>query len=153
MRTYAHSTRHWVWLGLLVALLPLTLGGLAACSKSSAAGQGATSVTIALYDNRITSSAAAFTPGTQYHFTVVNKGAIDHEMMVMPQVMGNGMAMMPMDQLDHMALARTGNLTPGSTKTFEYTFPSSMAGHQGEFGCYLPGHYEAGMHMAFSVGQ
>lgn len=153
MRTHVHGQPRWAGMVLLVMLLPLVSGGLAACSKTSSAGQGATNVSVTLYDSRITSSQSTFNPGMQYHFTVVNKGAIDHEMMLMPQVMGNGMAMMPMDQLDSMALARTGNMTPGSTKSFDYTFRSSMAGHQGEFGCYLPGHYEAGMHMTLTVGR
>jgi uncharacterized cupredoxin-like copper-binding protein len=150
MRGHVHVTLRGARLTLSMTLILLAIGGLAACSKTTA-GQGTSAVSVTLYDNRITASAASFTPGMQYHFTVVNKGAVDHEMMLMPQVMGAGMASMPMDQLDHLALARTGNMTPGATKSFDYTFPSSMAGHQGEFGCYLPGHYESGMHLSITI--
>jgi uncharacterized cupredoxin-like copper-binding protein len=108
-------------------------------------------VSVTLYDNRIEASQATFSPGVHYHFTAMNKGTIDHELMLMPQVMGPMMASMPMEQLDHMALAQTGNMAPGATKTFDYTFTSAMAGHQMELGCYYPGHYESGMHMPIRV--
>lgn len=136
---------------------------------SAVPGNGASStsaadVTVTLYDNHIESSRATFMPGARYHFTVVNKGMIDHELMLMPQVMGHGMGSgmgdgmgdgmgsMSMDQLDHMALARTGDMNPSVTRTFDYTFPPAMAGHHLEFGCYYPGHYESGMHLTITLG-
>jgi uncharacterized cupredoxin-like copper-binding protein len=110
-------------------------------------------VTVTLYDNRIESSQMTFTPSVRYHVTAVNKGTINHELMLMPQVMGPGMASMPMEQLDHMALARTGDMAPSATKTFDYTFPSAMTGRQLEFGCYYPGHYASGMHMPITINK
>jgi len=106
-------------------------------------------VNVALYDNRIETSQTSFTPGMHYHFTVVNRGAVNHEFMIVPQ----GMAQMPMDQLDHTALARTGDMAPGMTKTFDYTFMSNMAQQHLEFGCYYPGHYDGGMHMPITVSK
>ncbi len=106
-------------------------------------------VTITLHDYSIASSQATFTPGMRYHFTVVNRGMVNHEMMIMPQ----GMAEMPMGQMDQIALARTGDIAPGATKSFDYTFTSAMMGQHLEFGCYYLGHYEAGMHMPITVGK
>lgn len=126
-----------------------------AIPNAGAGNQSAQSANVAvtLYDNRIESSQTTFTPGMRYHFTVVNKGIVNHEMMLMPQVMGSGMASMPMDRLDHMALARTGDMAAGATMSYDYTFPSAMSGHQLEFGCYYPGHYESGMHLAIVIGR
>jgi uncharacterized cupredoxin-like copper-binding protein len=112
----------------------------------------AANVTVTLREYTIASSQTSFMPGVHYHFTVVNKGAISHELMLLPRVLGQGMgSSMSMDQLDHMALARTGDLTPGATKTIDYTFTSAMAGQHMELGCYYPGHYESGMHLPIAV--
>jgi uncharacterized cupredoxin-like copper-binding protein len=123
---------------LIGVLLVLTVLGIAGCGYSSA-GQSV-NVTVTLYDTKIDSTQTTFTPGMHYHFTVMNKGAVNHEFMIMPQATGQGMGSMPMDQLDHMALARTGDMAPGMMKTFGYTFMSNMAGQHPEFGCYYPGH-------------
>lgn len=131
-------------------------GPPASAVPGGGAASGSTAdATITLYDNRIESSQMTFMPGMRYHFTVVNKGMIDHELMLMPQVMGRGMGTgmgMSMDQLDHMALARTGDMTSGVTRTIDYTIPLAMADHHLEFGCYYPGHYESGMHLTITVG-
>lgn len=118
----------------------------------SQTGQNADTVVVTLYDNHITSTMSHFVPGTHYHFTVLNQGTVDHEMMIMPRVMGPAMGSMPMGQLEHMALARTGSLAPGAGMSFEYSFPMAMTGHTLEFGCYIADHYVSGMHMGVTVG-
>jgi len=123
---------------LMSVLLVLAFLGVTGCGYNSTGQSG--NVNVTLYDTRIDSSQTTFTPGMSYHFVVVNKGAVNHELMIMPQGTGQGMGSMSMDQLDHMALARTGDMAPGMMKTFDYTFMSTMAGQHPEFGCYYPGH-------------
>jgi uncharacterized cupredoxin-like copper-binding protein len=132
-------------LALLGAFLLLATIGVAGCGGASTAQN----VTVTLYDNWIQSSQMTFTPGMRYHFTVMNKGAVNHELMLMPQ----GMSQMPMEQMDSIAPARTGDLAPGMMKTFDYSFTPAMAQQHLEFACYYPGHYDAGMHMSIAVGK
>jgi len=138
-------------LALVTTALAYAVGG----PPASAVPGGGTptpqtgNVDVALYDTRLESSRATFTPGTRYHFTVVNRGTTNHELMIVPQ----GMGQMPMAQMERFALARTGDLAPGATKTFDYTFTAAMARQQLEFGCYYPGHYDGGMHMPIAVSK
>ncbi len=131
---------------LLAVIALLVSVGVAACGATSTTASGA--VTVILYDNHIQSSQTTFAPGMRYHFTITNRGTINHEFMIAPQ----GMSQMPMGQLDASALARTGDMAPGVMKTFDITFTSAMAQQHLEFGCYYPGHYDSGMHMPIAVG-
>ena len=58
---------------------------------------------------------------------------------------------MSMDEMHKVALHMIDNVAPGETKTFDYTFASSMIGQTFEFACHLPGHYEAGMRLSIMV--
>jgi uncharacterized cupredoxin-like copper-binding protein len=132
---------------LIGALLLVVSLGVTACGSASTVQTG--QVNVALHDSQIDSSLATFVPGMRYHFTVVNRGSVSHEMMIMPQ----GMSQMPMDQMDHIALARTGDIPPGATKTVDFTFTPAMSQQHLEFGCYYQGHYESGMHLPITVKQ
>jgi len=110
-----------------------------------------TSVQVTETEFTIDSSMTRFSPGTPYHFVVTNKGKTAHEFMIMPKSEGS-MTGMGMGDMDSTALAKVQNIAPGQTVTLEYTFPSSAAGSSPEFACYLPGHYEAGMKFAVTLG-
>jgi len=106
---------------------------------------------VTLSEYKIASSVATFSPGTSYHFVVTNKGQVPHEFMIMPVEMNMGG--MSMDEMHKLALHMIDNVAPGETKTFNYTFASSMMGQNFKFACHLPGHYEAGMQLPMMVNR
>jgi len=136
---------HWSVSSVLLILF------LAACGGGGTT-QGAKEVQITENEYTITSSASTFTAGTPYHFVVKNAGNATHEFMIMPKDEGS-MGSMPMDRMDSIALAKTGDINPGETKTVDYTFPDSTKGSHPRFVCYLQGHYDAGMKLNVNVNQ
>jgi len=134
------------WRFLLLFLLPLVL---VACGGPSAPA-GSQQVQITETEFTIDSSITTFSPGKRYYFVITNSGKTAHEFMIMPKSEGN-MSGMPMEDMDKMALASIDNISPGETKTLDYTFPSSAANSHPEFACYLAGHYEAGMKQEVTV--
>jgi uncharacterized cupredoxin-like copper-binding protein len=131
-------------------LLVLVLAACGGATGSTSSSGSRTPVQVTETDFKIASSVRTFTPGTSYHFVVTNNGQTVHEFMIMPQGMGN-MGGMSMGDMDSMALAKVDNIASGQTKTLDYTFPSSVAGSHPQFGCYYPGHYEAGMKLDVTV--
>ncbi|MEO8953209.1 MAG: hypothetical protein ABI465_01465 [Ktedonobacteraceae bacterium] len=147
----AHTMKYRLLFGGILALLVILLAVYGAVGGKSQA-TGAQQVQITETDFHIASSITNFTPGTSYHFVITNNGKTTHEFMIMPSGMGN-MSGTSMGSMDSMALAKVENIAPGQTTTFDYTFPSSTAGSQLMFGCYYPGHYEAGMKQDVLVNQ
>ncbi len=134
--------------GILVLLLVL----LAACSGAGGEStpSGSRQVQVTETDFKIASSVTTFTASTAYHFVITNAGRTAHEFMIMPSDMGS-MPGMSMGDMDKMALAKVENITPGQTRTLDYTFPANTAGSHPQFACYYPGHYEAGMKLDVTV--
>ncbi len=136
-----------------VPLMVLAVAVLAACSGGGGAGGAAsgnaTTVTVTLTDFKIDSSLTNFSVGVPYHFVVTNKGAVAHEFVIMPPAQGvqGSETQLPSNALSGIM---GKDLTPGSTKTLDYTFTQAPAGGV-EFACHLPGHYEAGMHLVVTV--
>jgi len=60
---------------------------------------------------------------------------------------------MDMEAMDEMALAmiEEDELTPGATKTLDYTFTEPASTGDLEFVCHVEGHYEAGMKLPITV--
>ena len=117
-------------------------------------GQKATEVQITLTEFGIKSSVTDFKAGVPYHFVVTNEGTVNHEIMIMPPLMEAQMGMaMDMGELDNMALVMISadELTPGTTKSFDYTFTEPATVGSLEFACHTPGHYEAGMKLPITV--
>jgi uncharacterized cupredoxin-like copper-binding protein len=125
---------------------------LAACggTTGSTSSSGAQQVQITENEFKIDSPVTTFSSGATYHFVVTNTGKTAHEFMIMPKSEGS-MSGMPMQNMDKMALVAIDNISPGETKTIDYTFPSSTANSHPQFACYLPGHYEAGMKLDVNV--
>jgi uncharacterized cupredoxin-like copper-binding protein len=122
---------------------------LVGCGES-ATTSGVQHVEVTENEYTITSSVSTFTAGTPYHFVVKNAGSATHEFMIMPKDEGS-MGSMSMDHMDSIALAKTGDINPGETKTIDYTFPDSTKGTHPQFVCYLQGHHDAGMKLNVSV--
>ena len=98
----------------------------------------------------ITSSVSNFTAGVPYRFVVKNEGKAAHEFMIMAKDEGK-MGSMSMEHMDTLALAKTGDMQPGETKTIDYTFPDSAKGSHPQFVCYMAGHYDLGMKLNMNV--
>lgn len=142
------GTKNRRFLGLTAILL---LAGfiLSACSGGAAGSSGSTNVTVTLTDFNITSTLTTFKQGVTYHFTVTNNGAVAHQLYIMPP----SSEQLTDAQVQQMALAGLSEteLTPGATKTFDYTFTQAYASGSLEFACHVPGHYDAGMHLGIVV--
>jgi uncharacterized cupredoxin-like copper-binding protein len=142
---------------LIVSLMVVATFALAACGSARAsAGSSQSSgssqpvnVQVTLTDFKIQSSLTAFSTGVPYHFTVTNKGALAHQVLIMPPEPSPISA----DQATSMSLAGIGGqgMAPGTTKTFDYTFTKPAPAGTLGFACHLPGHYEAGMHTPIVV--
>lgn len=142
----SRTTCSMVTLLLLFASLSIAL---TACSSGGAASKKPVDVEISLTDFKIEPSQTTFQPNVSYHFVVSNKGTLAHEFRIMPPVSGQPTP----DELQKqtLALISATDLTPGSTKTLDYTFTQAYPSGLLEFACHTPGHYEAGMHIPITV--
>lgn len=122
----------------------------ASSTKTSPTVQKQT-VQVTLVEYKITSPMTTFYVGVPYHFVVTNKGTIPHEFMVMPPMSDN----MTMASMDSAALIFMPILSPGQTRTIDYTFTKPNA-HL-EIACHFSGrqasdsHYALGMHLSIVV--
>lgn len=136
---------------LIATMLIASILLLSACGPSTNP-DGSVNVEVTLTDFGIDSSLDTFEVGVPYHFIITNEGAVNHELMIMQPMMPDMMDM-TMDEMDAMALAyvEEDELTPGATRTLDYTFTESAPAGSLEFGCHIEGHYEAGMVLPITV--
>jgi uncharacterized cupredoxin-like copper-binding protein len=106
-------------------------------------------VQVSLTDFKIDLSQTTFQPNVPYHFVVSNKGTLAHEFRIMPPV--SGQPTPDEFQKQTLAMLSSADLTPGSTKTLDYTFTQAYPSGSLELACHTPGHYEAGMHVPITV--
>ncbi len=135
---------------LILACLVIVSTTLAACAPSGggSSGGGGTTVQVTLTDFKIDSSLTTFSVGTPYHFVITNKGATAHEFYIMPPADASTAD----SKKSQAVVAVTQNDLPaGGTKTVDYTFTAAAPDGTLEMACHVPGHYEAGMHLAITV--
>ncbi|TMC21215.1 MAG: hypothetical protein E6J34_10260 [Chloroflexi bacterium] len=135
--------KRWAILTVFLSLLSTLLF---ACSNTTT--ENTNNVQVTLSDFKIESSQTTFDHNTAYHFTIVNKGALAHEFMIVPPI---SHSTMPMDDMHKMALAHIENIDVGATKTLNFTFPQPAPAGKLEFACHLEGHYASGMHLGIVV--
>jgi len=137
---------------IFVPLVLIAVFLLAACSSGTPAPKTPVDVSITLDDFKVTSSLTDFKAGTPYHFTVTNKGAVPHEIFIMP-VATDSMTPEQIQALKTSSLAGIveDDLPAGATKTMDYTFTKAYPAGTLEFACHIPGHYEGGMHLPITV--
>lgn len=98
----------------------------------------------------ITTEQTDFKVGVPYRFVVTNAGQVPHEFMVIPPISPDERQM---EGMHHLALGEIGaeDLPPGATATLDLVFDEGAPAGALELACYVPGHYEAGMHLAIEV--
>ncbi len=132
----------------LFAVLSALLLVLAACGSSSTPS-ASQEVQVNLTGTTITSSVMKFSPGVPYHFTVTNNGSTAQAFAMMPE--GMDMEHMSMNAIHSSALHMIDTIAPGMTSTFDYTFASSMMGHNFEFGGNMSGHTTGWMRLPMTI--
>ncbi len=137
------------FLGLSV-VLSMLLVVLAACGSSSTPA-GTQEVQVTLTSTAITSSMMNFSSGVPYHFIVTNKGATSQAFAMMPG--GMAMEQMSMSDIHSKSLHMIDNIAPGMTSMFDYTFASSMMGHNFELGGTMSGNNTGWMRLPMTINQ
>jgi uncharacterized cupredoxin-like copper-binding protein len=134
-------------LGLFSAIF---ISVLTACGSTAVAippaPAGYTQVQVTLSDFKIQSSLTTFTAGKPYYFVITNKGAVNHEFMIMPPGMGGHIK-----TLNKMSFAAVENIAPGEIKTLEFTFVRTASPQHLEFACHYADHYARGMMLPIVV--
>ena len=133
-----------------MVIVGVTALALSACAGTSGATEVRITATESASGQSFTSDVISFEVGQPYHFVVENRGVLAHEFMILEPIEPGAMDMEEMDAMA-MYVVEEENLEPGATYEFDYTFGSDAAGMSLEFACYLPGHYEAGMHLPITV--
>ena len=126
---------------LLLASIVIFSMLIAACGASGGSAKPV-EVKVTLTEFKYETSLTTFTVGTPYRFVVTNAGSVAHELLVMAPGGKEDDALFKIAETD---------LQPGATKTVEYTFKAPAAEGTLEMACYIPGHYEAGMHTPIVV--
>ena len=134
----------------LVALLALATVVLAGCATAATAPARGGTINAALTDMKISVDRTSVNAG-EVTFVVKNTGAIMHELVVIQTDVAQDKIASDIDEAGKMDetgnLGETGDVQAGASKTFTVTLP---AGHY-VLMCNEIGHYESGMHMAFTV--
>jgi len=138
---------------ILIFALLATLLSACGSTASAASNKGPVNVTVTLSEFAFQSSLTDFKVGVPYHFTIINKGAIPHELMIVKPL--DNSSNMTMEEMDNMALAdvEADDLPAGGTATLDYTFTAPATPGTLEFACHIPGHYESGMKLPITVTQ
>jgi hypothetical protein len=131
----------------LFAVLSMLLVALAACGSSTPSGSQEVDVT--LTGTTITSSVMNFSPGVPYHFIVTNTGSASQAFAMMP--VGMDMEHMSLNAIQSNALHMIDTIAPGMSSTFDYTFASSMMGHNFEFAGNMSGHNTGWMRLPMTI--
>jgi len=148
---------------LFASLLSLLFLALAACGATSTSSSGnttptasesttptaagPTTVQVTLSEFAIQTSLTTFKVGVPYHFVVTNSGQVTHEFMAGPIAVAHASE----DARDAAKLFEVSELEPGQSGTADYTFTQPYPAGTLEFSCHVPGHYESGMRLDFTV--
>jgi uncharacterized cupredoxin-like copper-binding protein len=133
--------------GVVSLALVVCLGALPASAEEStpaatSAQAAPIDVQVELKDFGVTPERTAFIAGQPYRFLVTNAGTTPHEFVLEPA--GEVDEPLEVDERE----GEIEDIAPGTTKELVWTF-AEPGDYQ--MACHVPGHYEAGMKMAFTV--
>ena len=170
LASLAPRVRGSLFLGMLLSIVLLALAacgsttsndmsgmpGMSSGGQNSGGANGtpAGTVSITLSDFKIEASQTSFQVGKSYHFIVTNssKSTVNHELMLIVPMSGDGMSMDEMDKMALYAISQQ-DLPPGASKSFDYTFTKSAGAGELELACHVGSHYQLGMHTPITVMQ
>ena len=127
-------------------------GGETAIGKPGVAAKASRTITIEMSDKmRFTPSDLAVKKGETVRFIVKNTGQVKHELSLGTQaeLLEHLEQMRKFPDLEH---DEPSKITLGPGKQGEIVWQFTKAG-VGDFACLIPGHYEAGMKGAITVGR
>lgn len=143
---------------VLIAIAFVAMLVIAACGGGAAPATGRT-ITIEMSDFAFSPSAIDLTPGERVTLTFRNVGAIEHEFMAGSEPMmgtGYGQDWLARAKLDAGKSHDTGHAGEGvrvmARKSAELRLVVPAEKGEFEFGCFVAGHYEAGMKGKLVVG-
>lgn len=136
------SIRNWVILG--AALVALAACGGTDGGSSVQPAEGGILVNVTLTEFSVEMDRTDIPVGVPVTFAITNEGTIEHNIVLEPA----GAVDEPLES-DDRDPARADDLNSGETGSFTVTFEQSG---DYQLGCHIPGHYEAGMVQAFTVG-
>jgi len=143
---------------VLIAIAFAAMLVIAACGGGVAPAGGRT-ITIEMSDFAFSPSAIDLTPGERVTLTFRNVGAIEHEFMAGSEPMmgtGYGQDWLARAKLDAGKSHDTGHAGEGvrvmARKSAELRLVVPAEKGEFEFGCFVAGHYEAGMKGKLVVG-
>ncbi|ACL25503.1 cupredoxin domain-containing protein [Chloroflexus aggregans] len=132
--------RRW-W--MLVFGFVLVLAALSACSRQPTAS---TEINVVLTDYKFEPDTLIIPPGKEITLHLTNKGAIEHELVIMKYGTTVGDSFGDEDEEN---IYWEIEVKPGESTTVTFTSPD-MAG-QYQFVCGIEGHFTAGMHGTMTV--
>jgi len=102
-------------------------------------------------DDQEPGQAVVLEAGKGYKLTLVNAGKIEHEVMVGQgaRFMENGARHGYLDNF--FSTIGEFTLKPGNEVALDLEVPEAYAGQTFEIGCFIPGHYQAGMKLELRV--
>lgn len=121
----------------------LVFGGAfaVACSGGASGGSGGpTEFTVKASDFKYEGMSMSYKTGQKYKITVNNTGSVEHELYILPRG--------EKDKSKAIAGIPAANLQAGKSSSLEVSFPAAGSF---EAACFVPGHYEAGMHVNLTV--
>jgi uncharacterized cupredoxin-like copper-binding protein len=129
-------------LALLVGIVATPVSAQESTPAATAAQGAPVDVNVTLEDFSVTVERTTFIAGQPYRFLVTNAGTTPHEFVLEPA----GEVDEPLEVEEREA--EIEDIAPGLTKELVWTF-AEPGDYQ--MACHVPGHYEAGMKMAFTV--
>ena len=118
----------------------------AEAKQLAAAPSTADTISVHLADFMVKPSTTTLHAGKPYLISVTNDGAITHELVIEPA--GKVDKPLESEQSGKDVESEVENIAPGETKTLQWTFDQPG---QYQMACHVPGHFEAGMKVAFQV--
>jgi uncharacterized cupredoxin-like copper-binding protein len=133
--------------GMLVVVSAIFMVVLAACGSGGTSSNTSTAPTpvtsgshqvqVTVTDNKITSSITTFKTGITYDFVVTNKVHAPHDFIIKERAKGPNPGTLPHDGV--LYIMNSTQLTPGTTRSFNYEFPISAPQTNVQFTTHLAG--------------
>lgn len=137
---------------LLIAVGGVLLSGCSSNSSSAANSNAAQTIQVTLSDASVKVNPPSVSAGT-VNFVVTNQGALEHEFVVLKTDLNPSAFQVPAgaDKVDEEASGQNVGEVEGIAMMGSKELSLRLQPGNYVLLCNLPGHYQAGMHVAFQV--